>query len=281
MAVQPEAPQAAGGSPGLASTVSSRSGQRAYLQSLERSSRAWLLASGKPQGSGVAVRPSEEAGTSIWYNPIPEEDDAGAPPAEIWRRREEVMTSPTTKRAGEGDAGAEPADGSRPPAGGADAGPRPEACREDAGEKSWCLCWASGPVSGSLLLLCPDRSTSDTSPTSQKKVVDRLRSPGTVRKLSLKMKKLPELRRKLSLRSSSRSHRQDADAAPSGSAPSPPVSSNQNVLSRYHLDSSAPPARARRRPSRGRSGGKGGEASGSWCLRVDLQPSLCHPSRSP
>lgn len=73
------------------------------------------------------------------------------------------------------------------------------------------------------------------------------------------MKKLPELRRRLSLRSS-RSHRPDTDgrggdAAPGSGATSAPVSSNQNVLSRYHLDSSAPPARAQRRPSRGRSGG--------------------------
>lgn len=135
---------------------------------------------------------------------------------------------------------------------------RPDVCAEP-----------QGPVSCSpLLLLCPDRPTSDTSPTAQKKVIDRLRSPGTVRKLSLKMKKLPELRRKLSLRSSSRSHRQETDgrggdAAPSGSPTSAPVSSNQNVLSRYHLDSSAPPARAQRRPASGRSGSKGGEVSAS------------------
>lgn len=146
-------------------------------------------------------------------------------------------------------------------------------------------------------LLTPAAPTSDTSPTSQKKATDRLRSPGTVRKLSLKMKKLPELRRKLSLRSSSRAHRQETDAAPSSSATSPPASSNQNVLSRYHLDSSAPPARAQRRPSRGRSGGKGGEERAvrrgcrapaasrtfsRFLFSSDLHSSLCClPSRSP
>lgn len=109
-------------------------------------------------------------------------------------------------------------------------------------------------------LLGPDRPTSDNSPTSQKKLADRLRSPGTVRRLSLKMKKLPELRRKLSLRSSARSHRQETEAQGGDAAP-PPALSNQTVLSRYHLDSSAPPARAQRRPSRGRSGSKGGEVS--------------------
>lgn len=127
MTVQPEAPQAAGGSPDLPPASSSRSGQRAYLQSLDRSSRAWLL-----QGSSATVRPSEETGTNIWYNPIPEEEDAGGPPAaqEIWRRREDVV-----KRAGQGD-GSEGADGVRPPGEGADPGPRPEDCREDAGEKT-------------------------------------------------------------------------------------------------------------------------------------------------
>lgn len=125
--VQPEAPQAAGGSP-------TRSGQRAYLQSLERSSRAWLLSSGKPPGSGVTPRLAEETGSNIWYNPIPEEDDPGGPPAatEIWRRREEA------KRAGqdEGQAdGPEPMDGSRRP-GEADPGPRPEDRREDPGEEN-------------------------------------------------------------------------------------------------------------------------------------------------
>lgn len=117
---------------------------------------------------------------------------------------------------------------------------------------------------------CPSEPTSlDSSPNTQKKVgvsgsvMERLRSPGTVRKLSMKMKKLPELRRKLSLRSS-RSQRQGGDnrggadewvtkTVTSSSA------SNQNVISRYHLDSSAPPARPLRRSSRGRSAGRGGE----------------------
>lgn len=95
-------------------------------------------------------------------------------------------------------------------------------------------------------------------------VIDRLRSPGTVRKLSLKMKKLPELRRKLSLRSSSRAHRQGNDSRGGGdestskNTTSTSALSNQNVISRYHLDSSAPPARPLRRSSRGRSASKGG-----------------------
>lgn len=87
-------------------------------------------------------------------------------------------------------------------------------------------------------------------------VMDRLRSPGTVRKLSLKMKKLPELRRKLSLRSSSHASRQEeVSGKTSGS------SSSQNIISRYHLDSSAPPSRLTRRSYRGSSASKAGRRS--------------------
>lgn len=128
----------------------------------------------------------------------------------------------------------------------------------------------------------------DSSPASQKKggvsgsVMDRLRSPGTVRKLSLKMKKLPELRRKLSLRSSSRASRQGNDARGGGdestsknaasSSSSSSALSNQNVISRYHLDSSTPPARPLRRSSRGRSASKGG----SRPVHVTLQFVFCY-----
>lgn len=93
--------------------------------------------------------------------------------------------------------------------------------------------------------------------------MERLRSPGTVRKLSLKMKKLPELRRKLSLRSASRAHRHGNDArggGHEGESAGKDTTSNQNVISRYHLDSSAPPARPLRRSSRGRSASKGGKS---------------------
>eukprot|EP00066_Takifugu_rubripes_P029181 XP_011618447.1 PREDICTED: rho GTPase-activating protein SYDE1 isoform X2 [Takifugu rubripes] len=243
-----EASQAAKASSDLptTTTVNSKSAQHAYLQSLDHSSRAWVLSSGKPQGSSVAL--SEETGSNIWYNPIPEEEDAAGASTgvEIWRRRDEMMKDTTTKRTGQAGSRAdrsEPADGfsSRQPGEGTNVGHHPDDCREE-------------------------HPTSDCGSTSQKNRIDRLRSPGTVRKLSLKMKKLPELRRKLSLRSSSRSNRQETDAsggdqATSSSVTSPPVLSNQNVLSRYHLDSSTPAARPQRRPSRGCSGSKGGHLS--------------------
>lgn len=81
----------------------------------------------------------------------------------------------------------------------------------------------------------------------------------------MKMKKLPELRRKLSLRSSARAHRQGNDgrggrdeSTGRNAGASSSVLSNQNVISKYHLDSSAPPAQPLRRSSRGRSASKGG-----------------------
>lgn len=79
--VSPTAPQPSTGSPNTQASTSSsgsssRSTQRAYLQSLERSSRAWVLSSGKTQASYETVGRREERATNIWYNPIPEEEDA-------------------------------------------------------------------------------------------------------------------------------------------------------------------------------------------------------------
>ncbi|XP_041133841.1 uncharacterized protein LOC121330925 isoform X3 [Polyodon spathula] len=82
---------------------------------------------------------------------------------------------------------------------------------------------------------------------------DKIKSPRTVRKLSMKMKKLPELSRKLSVKgTSSSSHPEPQPASPKSnesssrtdSAQGPPLSpgsstaASRNVISRYHLDSS-------------------------------------------
>lgn len=90
-------------------SVSTKSGQRAYLQSLDRSSRAWVLSSGKTQASDEAHGLQEESGSNIWYNPIPEEEDAGGPrrEEEIWRKRDEREEGGATKRTGQGDTRAE------------------------------------------------------------------------------------------------------------------------------------------------------------------------------
>lgn len=81
----------------------------------------------------------------------------------------------------------------------------------------------------------------------------------------MKMRKLPELRRKLSLRSSrnQRNGQGNASSAPGVSDEASPPNARKessNVISKYHLDSSAP-ARPRRRSSRMRSASKGGYLS--------------------
>ncbi|XP_042746725.1 rho GTPase-activating protein SYDE1-like isoform X2 [Lagopus leucura] len=79
-------------------------GHGAYLQSLERSSRHWVLSSGKGAGLDEGGGSSEtEVGTGgsegeIWYNPIPEDED---PP----RPRREEAESPATRGTEEEPAG--------------------------------------------------------------------------------------------------------------------------------------------------------------------------------
>ncbi|XP_054434796.1 rho GTPase-activating protein SYDE1 [Pteronotus mesoamericanus] len=161
-----EGPQA--GAEGPPSPEASRSPSRgAYLQSLEPSSRRWVLGGTKPPeeaalGSG-APGGGEPAG-EIWYNPIPEEDARPLAPE-----------SP---------------------------GPQP-GLAEPEGLALQGVAPASSPTKAS-----------------------RTKSPGPARRLSMKMKKLPELRRRLSLRGT-RAGRERERAAPAGS-----------VISRYHLDSS-------------------------------------------
>lgn len=81
-------------------SISTKSSQRAYLQSLDRSSRAWVLSSGKTQASHETIGLQEESGSNIWYNPIPEEDDPGDP-----HRRDELEVGGygATQRTGRGD----------------------------------------------------------------------------------------------------------------------------------------------------------------------------------
>ncbi|XP_024120779.1 rho GTPase-activating protein SYDE1 isoform X1 [Oryzias melastigma] len=231
-----------------ASSINTKlSGQRTYLQSLDRTSRAWVLSSGKSHESDDVFSPREDNGSNIWYNPIPEEEATGSPLKEevIWKRRSEriegipkkLETDTRVQLEGEND-------------GPLDRGNLTISHQaEDIGAEN------------------TDSPPSDSSPASQKKgsVIEKLRSPGTVRKLSLRMKKLPELRRKLSFRSSSRAHRHgnnntdDSEDVATKNASS--GVSNQNVISKYHLDSSTPPARPQRRSSRGRSASKGGYLS--------------------
>ncbi|XP_066127471.1 rho GTPase-activating protein SYDE1 [Saccopteryx bilineata] len=156
------------GTEGPPSPETSRSPSRgAYLQSLEPSSRRWVLGGAKPPEEaalGPGTPGSREPAGDIWYNPIPEED------------------------------------------------PRPLA--PELPELQPGLAELEG--------LAPQGVAPASSPTK----ASRTKSPGPARRLSMKMKKLPDLRRRLSLRGT-RAGRERERAAPAGS-----------VISRYHLDSS-------------------------------------------
>ncbi|XP_059893404.1 rho GTPase-activating protein SYDE1 [Gadus macrocephalus] len=230
-----------------------------YLQSLEHSRRTWVMSSGKAQASDEAsrlepCRGQVERGT-IWYNPIPEEEEEL-----LWRRREEEVVL-GRRREEEAAGGKGPSTLMQPTE-------DPTPVSNDVAQPTDDIANQPDEITVEHLELPSSVAPPpESSPSSQKKVgmIDRLKSPGTVRKLSMKMKKLPELRRKLSLRSS-RSNRHGNKAEGGEEGPSwtnketPSLASNQNVLSRYHLDSSAPPARPVRRSSRGRSS-KGGYLS--------------------
>lgn len=128
---------------------------------------------------------------------------------------------------------------------------------------------ASASSSGSLgAQMKSSGGTTSGGGSSSSSMMEKIKSPGTVRRLSMKMRKLPELRRKLSLRSSRHQRHLQGQGgssdAPGGtdeaSPPNARKESSNNVISRYHLDSSAPP-RPRRRSSRTRSASKGGYLS--------------------
>ncbi|XP_034049092.1 rho GTPase-activating protein SYDE1 [Thalassophryne amazonica] len=205
-----------------------------YLQSLDRSSRAWVLSSGKPQSSDEVCEPQEQSASNIWYNPIPEDEDRG-------RMRDSR------------DEG----------------GLWPESTNVNISDYQLdCTNVATGLHTHDTKSKNTDVPPSDCSPSTQKKeglsssVIDRIKSPGTVRKLSMKMKKIPELRRKLSLRSNAHPLHPDKDQQRgAGETTKTSTMSNQNIVSRYHLDSSTPPIKPQRRSSRKGSATKGGYLS--------------------
>ncbi|XP_043377287.1 rho GTPase-activating protein SYDE2 isoform X2 [Chelonia mydas] len=105
---------------------------------------------------------------------------------------------------------------------------------------------------------------------------DKIKSPRTVRKLSMKMKKLPELSRKLSIKGTSSSNNSDnptsllkGDCQDTSHTISLPSSGNataaasRNVISRYHLDSSVSSQHGYKKKSTGssKSSSKGGYLS--------------------
>ncbi|NXD38765.1 SYDE2 protein, partial [Copsychus sechellarum] len=178
-----------------------------------------------------------------------------------------AQEGPTRPVEGAGSSwGAQPAEGS--PADGPQPGEHPQQQRQRFASKAPAApaaedspafrCPSTGKRFGAALARKPDIPSTEVSPPSPcplKKsgsinwpFPDRIKSPRTVRKLSMKMKKLPELSRKLSVKGTS-SH-SSSDNPPSllkgntshtVSLPSSGNSStaaSRNVISRYHLDSS-------------------------------------------
>ncbi|XP_016144445.1 rho GTPase-activating protein SYDE2 [Sinocyclocheilus grahami] len=250
------------------------SGQGAYLQHLDRSSRAWVLSTGKPQASDevlptriTELRQGPDRDGNIWYNPIPEEDDSKATGGtaqekygDPWRKRK-TEESAKEKRDQKQSGGLTPTGIHQM----REIQTEADVIRADSSDlvmlQSDCISSASGVNSDSPG--APKKSPGEGGSGSS--VIDRIKSPGTVRRLSMKMRKLPELRRKLSLRSSrNQRHGQgNTSSAPGASDEASPQSTckeSSNVISKYHLDSSAP-ARPRRRSSRMRSSSKGGYLS--------------------
>ncbi|XP_063795367.1 rho GTPase-activating protein SYDE2 [Pseudophryne corroboree] len=102
---------------------------------------------------------------------------------------------------------------------------------------------------------------------------DKIKSPRTVRKLSMKMKKLPELSRKLSVRgtlnpasgeqppSTSKRACQDASHVASLSPAGQAAAASRNVISRYHLDSSVSSSYKKKSSGTSKSSSKGGYLS--------------------
>lgn len=104
---------------------------------------------------------------------------------------------------------------------------------------------------------------------------DKIKSPRTVRKLSMKMKKLPELSRKLSIKGTSSSNSSDnpsllkgdcqdtSHATSLSSSGNATAAASRNVISRYHLDSSVSSQHGYKKKSSGssKSSSKGGYLS--------------------
>ncbi|XP_067845906.1 rho GTPase-activating protein SYDE2 isoform X2 [Heptranchias perlo] len=114
---------------------------------------------------------------------------------------------------------------------------------------------SNGPVCA-VAVVATTAATTDFSPPSSPNPLkkgsainwsfpEKIKSPRTVRKLSMKMKKLPELSRKLSVKgTSSHNCNDNHNSSPKGnhgSSLSPGIVTNaasRNVISRYHLDTS-------------------------------------------
>ncbi|XP_018417376.1 PREDICTED: rho GTPase-activating protein SYDE2 [Nanorana parkeri] len=236
----------------------------------------------------------------IWYNPIPEDDDAYICPSSASSKMvsdpgQEVLVAPG-KAGGvlntgdpshmlpstESNAG----DSSHSTDHGVQLCKQRVVCKtaEDTTVYRSHEHGPSAPSSQKVISSAPADFSPPCSPNPSKKggsinwsLPDKIKSPRTVRKLSMKMKKLPELSRKLSVKGTSSSHSnayhssstskgncQDVSHAPSLSSAGPAASAaSRNVISRYHLDSSVSSQQSYKKkcPGTSKSSSKGGYLS--------------------
>ncbi|KAM8875177.1 rho GTPase-activating protein SYDE2 [Spinachia spinachia] len=263
-----------------------------------------------------SVDPAEENDADdegeIWYNPIPEDDELETSHRPSLRLRVPPGTESQRRlgRGGDADRGGSTA-GPESPGGSLEGGPgdgsqgnalhsaealhphRPTLACKPQEER--------GP-STSRATDCADLPNAVSSPPSSPNPAkksssinwsfpDKIKSPRTVRKLSMKMKKLPELSRKLSIKGtpssssnannghgsshpeprapSLRNHARGLEVVPYSSGPPRLAASgggqaSRNVISRYHLDSSVSTQHSfSKKKSRGssKSASKGGYLS--------------------
>ncbi|XP_066528896.1 rho GTPase-activating protein SYDE2 isoform X2 [Hoplias malabaricus] len=192
----------------------------------------------------------------IWYNPIPEDEEADLPhcvPAvqasQLQPRRTSAGAEETRlEEEGKGGAAAAGEVGKANVTYSCDQSHlHRQMCRPDVQENLPTRTAASESPEQSLVGFSPP-----SSPNPAKKscsitwsLPDRIKSPRTVRKLSMKMKKLPELSRKLSVKgnptgsssvqSEASIHSLRVNRTAEGVAT---ASTSGNVICRYHLDSS-------------------------------------------
>ncbi|XP_051481067.1 rho GTPase-activating protein SYDE2 isoform X2 [Apus apus] len=239
-----------------------------------------------PRGAAVDFGEDNDADDEgeIWYNPIPEDDEPDMPRVCLSAVNNPVAVgSPVIRYKAPcgGDLGTAMGPHEGPPHSMESAGDGRKAQPSKASQADAMqhlqrfACKSPGmptgedspafkcPSTGSGAVLAhkadvPSTEVSPPSPSPLKKsgsinwpFPDRIKSPRTVRKLSMKMKKLPELSRKLSVKGTSSHTSSDnppsllkgncRDTSHTVSLPSSgnsAITASRNVISRYHLDSS-------------------------------------------
>ncbi|XP_019386715.1 PREDICTED: rho GTPase-activating protein SYDE2 [Crocodylus porosus] len=226
----------------------------------------------------------------IWYNPIPEEDDSDFPRVHLSAGNNTVNLdsqtanykvlpgSDLTKVVGHSEdlSSSSECAGDSPSARSSEINQADSihsmehmqlhkqrfVCKTQSGSAIEECPTLKNPLTGSGIVLTnkPETTAMEISPPSPNPLKkggsinwpfpDKIKSPRTVRKLSMKMKKIPELSRKLSVKGTSSHNGSDNSSLSKGncrdgnhatsltSSGNTAAAASRNVISRYHLDSS-------------------------------------------